>query len=53
MTRTMLGRRDGDDGRQPRAGQGALEDDGVASGQEPGRQEAAAPPETVTDQEIP
>ncbi|NVI86087.1 hypothetical protein HUX53_02030, partial [Actinomadura sp. BRA 177] len=29
------------------------EDDGVASGQEPGRQEAAAPPETVTDQEIP
>ncbi|MER7542317.1 trypsin-like peptidase domain-containing protein [Spirillospora sp. NPDC127506] len=29
------------------------EDDEVASGQEPGRQEAAAPPETVTDQEIP
>ncbi|MFG1851034.1 S1C family serine protease [Actinomadura geliboluensis] len=31
----------------------AAEDDEVASGQEPERQEAAAPPETVTDQEIP
>ncbi|TDC46498.1 PDZ domain-containing protein [Actinomadura sp. KC345] len=30
-----------------------LEDDDVVPGQEPGRQEAAAPPETVTDQEIP
>ncbi|WP_433230284.1 S1C family serine protease [Actinomadura formosensis] len=29
------------------------EDDEVASGREPERQEAAAPPETVTDQEIP
>ncbi|WP_433477406.1 trypsin-like peptidase domain-containing protein [Spirillospora sp. CA-142024] len=29
------------------------EDDEVASGQEPERQEAAAPPETVTDREIP
>ncbi|MFG2090638.1 MULTISPECIES: S1C family serine protease [unclassified Spirillospora] len=29
------------------------EDDDVASGREPERQEAAAPPETVTDQEIP
>ena len=30
-----------------------LEDDDVVPGQEPERQEAAAPPETVTDQEIP